>query len=114
MISLRDTLTSSGDCETLKRLVQPDLSKQLHEADLTFDQLTPLAANNRNAEIIGYCISLGANLYGFKVLTAVIESMSLEIHKIVIPAGYKLDYDHISLISTIAANYPLSGWNSST
>ena len=105
MISLRDTLTSSGDCKTLKRLLQPALSKQLHEADLTLEQLTPLAANNRNAEIIGYCIRLGANLYGFRVLTSVIESKSLEVYNIVAPAGYKLDYDHISLISTIVANY---------
>lgn len=96
-MSLHDTLTevtSSGDCETLKRLLQPDLSNQLHEADLTLEQLTALAAKNGQAEIVRYCISLGANVNDFQVLMAVVESKSLEVYKVVVPAGYKLNYDH--------------------
>lgn len=65
IISLHNILTefaSGYDYEILKSLLQPDLSNQLHEADLTLEQLTALAANNRNAEIVRYCISLGANV----------------------------------------------------
>ena len=97
MVSLHDTLTevaSNGDCETLKRLLQPNLSHQLHEADLTLEQLTALAAINGHAQVVGYCISLGANVNDFEVLISVIQSKSLEVYKVVVPAGYKLNYDH--------------------
>ena len=97
MASLHDTLielASNGDCETLKRLLEPNPSHQLQEADLTLEQLTALAANNRHAQIVGYCISLGANVNDFEVLISVIQSNSLEVYKVVVPAGYNLNYDH--------------------
>lgn len=101
MTSKRGTLievASNGDCETLKRLLQPNLSQTLQEADLTLEQLIASAAENRHAQVVEYCISLGANVNDFEVLKAVIQGNSLDVYKLVIPAGYDLNYDHGGMI----------------
>jgi ankyrin repeat protein len=101
MTSKYDTLikaASNGDCETLKSLLQPNLLQTLQEADLTLEQLIAPAANNRHAQVVEYCISLGANVHDFEVLRAVIQGNSLDVYKVVVPAGYNLNYDHGGII----------------
>ncbi len=101
MTSKHDTLievSSNGDCETLKGLLQLDPLQTLQEAGLTLEQLVAPAANNRHAQVVEYCISLGADVNDFEVLKAVIQGNSLDVYKVVVPAGYNMNYDHGGMI----------------
>ena len=87
-------LASNGDCVGLKQLLEPQPLQILKEANLTLEQLVAPAVNNRQAQVIDYCISLGANVNDFEILVAVIHAKSLDVYKAVVPAGYNLNYDH--------------------
>lgn len=87
-------LASNGDCVGLKQLLEPQPLQILREANLTLEQLVAPAVNNRQTQAIHYCISLGANVNDFEVQIAVIQANSLDVYKVVVPAGYNLNYDH--------------------
>ena len=87
-------LASNGDCVGLKQLLEPHPLQILREANLTLEQLVVPAVNNRQAQVINYCISLGANVNDFEILIAVIQAKSLDVYKAVVRAGYNLNHDH--------------------
>ena len=97
MTSRRDDLiemASNGDCIGLKQLLGPQPLQFLKEANLTLEQLLSPAVNHRQVQVIDYCISLGANVNDFEILIAVIQAKSLDVYKVVVSAGYNLQYDH--------------------
>lgn len=97
MTSRRDNLielASNGDCAGLKQLLGSQPLQILKEANLTLEQLVSPAVNSRQVQVIDYCISLGANVNDFEILIAVIQAKSLDVYKVVVPAGYNLNHDH--------------------
>ena len=87
-------LSSNGDCVGLKQLLEPQPLQILKEANLTLEQLVVPAVNNRQAQVINYCISLGANVNHMEIQIAVIQAKSLDVYKAVVPVGYNLNHDH--------------------
>lgn len=96
MFSLRDEMldaASSGDLDRLKSLLQPTSQAALQEADLSLELLTGVAARKAQAQIVAYCITLGVELDSWDVRQGVLACRSLEVYKIVVPAGYDINHD---------------------
>ena len=88
------TAASTGDRSTLQTLLQQSHSQILQTANLTLEQLLALGAQNRHAQIVQLCLSLGANVNDSEILNAVIQGNALGVYEAVVPAGYALNYDH--------------------
>ena len=97
MASARDALyeaASNGDYELLKTLLLPDPTQSFQEADVTIEQLLAKAARKGHAQTVAYCVRLGARVNDSDIHDAVVEGNSLEVYKVLVPAGYNLNFRH--------------------
>jgi len=78
---------SSGDLSLLQSLLTPH-----HELEL-LNQLTGVAARAKQAPIVAYCITLGVDLESWDVLKGVLNGKSLDVYRVVVPAGYNINHD---------------------
>lgn len=96
MTSRRDDLiraASSGNINAFK-LLQPDLSDCLQEAEVTLEELAGIAASHQNIKVLKHCIDIGANVNDDAVVTGVLDSNRLNVYKTVIAAGFEINYNH--------------------
>lgn len=116
MTSNQDPLiqaASSGHCEIFRNLLQPDPSQVLQEANINSEQLLAAAAKKGHVSIVEYIIKLGVNLNDSEVRQALIEGRSLEIYKVVIPAGHMLNWRHEMTggpLSWVGKDIPLAAY----
>lgn len=105
---------SKGHFEAFKKLLQPDASFSLQEAEFTLEKLAGIAARHRHSKIFKFCIGLGANVNDEAIRTGVLQFNRLSVYKKVIAAGFDLQYDHDGTIggpliwATLANHIPLA------
>lgn len=85
---------SKGNLKAFKSLLQPDQSSSLQQADLTLEKLAAIAASESHARLLQFCISLGADVNNDAVRSGAIKSSSLNVYKVLVPAGFDLNYEH--------------------
>ena len=83
-----------GNIEKFKRLLQPDPSDCLQEAEFTIEELAGIAARHRNIKVLKYCIGIGANVNDDAVRIGVLDSNRLNVYKTVIAAGFDINFNH--------------------
>ena len=83
----------SGQLDTIKHLLEPEPHLVLRNADLTLEKVCGAAARARQPNIVSYCVILGVNLDTWDVLKGVLNGKSLDVYKVVVPAGYDLNHD---------------------
>ncbi|KAF6237775.1 hypothetical protein HO173_003976 [Letharia columbiana] len=117
MPSLREIIiraASKGHLEVLKRLLLPNPSYSLQEADTTLEKLVGIAARHCHSKVLEFCISLGTNVNDDAVRIGVLESSRLNVYQKVIAAGFDLNYDHDGTIggpliwATLTNHIPLA------
>ncbi len=97
MASKREALiraASNGHLEVFKRLLQPDLSTSLQEADFTLEKLAGIATRNHHLKILKLCIGIGANVNDDAVRKGILQCNRLNVYKSVIAAGFEVNYEH--------------------
>lgn len=97
MPSKRENLiraASKGNLKAFKNLLQPDQSISLQQADLTLEKLAAIAASEHHAKFLQFCISLGAHVNNDAVRSGALKSSSLNVYKVLVPAGIDLNYEH--------------------
>lgn len=97
MASKRESLITSasrGNLEDFERLLLPNPSSSLQEAELTLEQLAGIAAEHHHARILKFCISIGANVNDEAVRMGLLESGHLNVYKTVVAAGFEINYKH--------------------
>ena len=97
MPSKRESLikaASKGHLETFKSLLQPDPASSVQEAGMTLEKLAAIAVSQHHSKILKYCISIGATVNKAVVRSGALMSSSLNVYKVLIPAGFDLNYDH--------------------
>ena len=105
---------SKGYFETFKKLLRPNASISLQEADFTLEKLAGIAARHQHSKIFKFCIGIGANVNDEAVRTGVLQFNRLSIYKKVVAAGFDLLYDHDGTIggpliwATLADHIPLA------
>ena len=88
------TSASRGDLEDFERLLLPNPSSSLQEAELTLEQLAGIAAEHHHARMLKSCINIGANVNDEAVRMGLLQSGHLNVHKTAIAAGFEINYDH--------------------
>lgn len=83
----------SGQLDTFRYLLEPEPHLVLRNADLTLEKVCGAAARARQPEIVSYCVTLGVDLDTWDVLKGVLNGKSLDVYKVVVPAGYDLNHD---------------------
>ena len=97
MSSRRESLirsASKGNLEAFEKLLLPNLSSSLQEADFTLEQLAGIAAQYHHARILRFCISIGANVNDEAVRIGLLQSGHLNVYKTAIGAGFEINYHH--------------------
>ena len=83
----------SGQLDTLQSLLGPEPQLVLRTADLTLEKVCGAAARARQPNVVSYCITQGVNLDAWDCLKGVLHCRSLEVYKVVVPAGYDVNHD---------------------
>ena len=83
----------SGQLDTLQNVLEPEPHSVLRTANLTLEKICGAAARARQHEIVSYCVTLGVDLDNWDVLKGVLNGNSLEVYKVVIPAGFDINHD---------------------
>ena len=105
---------SKGHLEAFQKLLQPNPSLSLQEADITLEKLAGLAARHYHSKLLKFCISIGANVNDDAVRIGVLESNRIKVYKTVINGGFELNYDHDGTIggpliwATLTGHIPLA------
>lgn len=97
MPSLRESLiksASEGHLEVFKRLLLPDPSSSLRDAEFTLEKLAGIATRNYHSKVLKYCISIGVDVNDDAMRIGLLQASRLSIYKTVIAAGFEIDYDH--------------------
>ena len=84
---------SEGNINAFK-LLQPDLSVCLQEAEVTLEELAGIAASHQNIKVLKHCIEIGANVNDDVVRMGVLESNRLNVYKTILAAGFEINYNH--------------------
>ncbi len=105
---------SKGHLETFQKLLPPNPSDSLQEADITLEKLAGIAARHYHSKVLKFCISIGANVNDDAVRIGVLESNRINVYKTVIAGGFEIDYDHDGTIggpliwATLTDHIPLA------
>ena len=105
---------SKGHLEAFQRLLKPNPSNSLQEAEITLENLAGIAASDYHSKVLKFCISIGANVNDDAVRIGVLKSNRIKVYKTVIAGGFEINYDHDGTIggpliwATLTDHIPLA------